>query len=338
MHTRTHDRPGRRRALAIVIAGLVIVAGISVAHNATKPEPRLIAMFDTSPPGTPEAEAALQFAHRAHIDLVINYTAIDATRSDTTVYLDTASRLRVKVAIAINTLMGANDLDAPTADDPGYPENVAFHQKYAAPGASTDEQVKGIVHEFDDNSAVWGYYFSDELPETSADLGRWLPQMQFRYNQLRHLTKKHILASAEPGGSPSFLAKVGSATQDFMIDDYPFPDGPGQTYGRMDDIKRYAGYTAAIAGLNSWAAIQAFSYCVNHPEMLDKFHNLRQPCNLNPNNGAPNADWMYYMARKALAGGVRNIAFFSYGDASALPGELDEIAKAVQRIRAIPGF
>lgn len=331
----------KRQLIVIAASTTLIVIGAALTINLTRSSPapaRLIAMFDGGQPGTPESRDALFMASdpTAKIDLLINYSVLNAERDQIERYLRAADVLGVKIAVSIKDLLGPKDLD---------PVHQAFHHQFDThpPGEvidtdiNTDAQVAATVKWFDHFTAVWGYYIGDELPGTIAHAPYWMPILKARYHQVQGLSQKHILASVYNNGSREFLKTVKTGTQNLMMDYYPYPDGPDQTYGKVSDTRRVAQDTATVAGKDSWFALQGFSYYISEPGKIKQF---AFPAKYPPssNRGAPRAPVMVDMAQQALSVGIQHLAFFSYPYAAAIPGQVEEIKQAIRQIRQLPEF
>jgi|GEM_PF-1802788 len=327
--------PHSRRLAAAITAALVIlglaVGGLAVFQNRTSP--RMIAIFDSGVPGSKEATAALNFAKSAKIDVVINYSSINASPSSVTHYLNDAKARGVKVALSLKDLLGGPKLvsDPALDQDPG---DRALHLVY---GKTPDNQVRDIVARFDHHPAVWGYFISDELPQDPTGPegnAKWLKPLQDRQRLIKSLTHKPTLTTMYWGDQrEEFLKQVKTGTGQLMVDYYPYPDTravQGKFYGSAEDSFKVGQTVQAVAGDDSWFGLQGFSWQAE-PDTAASF-------TFGPNPPAPNAQWMTYMAQLALRGGARNIAIFSYGYAQSTPGQLDQVKLAVTKIRALPEF
>jgi hypothetical protein len=284
--------------LIVLVVAVVALAGLSIVmiRSATTP-PRQIALFDSGVPGTPEAAQALEYAKHAGFDEVINYNAINATPEAIDAYLRYAQHLDIKVIVSLKDLLGPADLD---------PATVATLDAYPA---------------------VWGYYIADEPAEGQASL-EWLPRLN---RQVKLGSSKPTIASYWRYPA-KYLRSVKPGSDHLMMDYYPFPDGPQQTYGKVSDISAVAHDVQQAAGQDSWFALQGFSYYVSEPDMIASFHFPEQPPP-DSNRGAPTTPVMVAMAKAALTGGVRNLAVFSYEYAADIPGQLEQIRHAVHQIR-----
>jgi hypothetical protein len=308
----------RALVASLLVAVLGLVALVIAAVNYQHRPPYNIALFDSGVPGTAEANEALQFAHDARVDQIINYSILNASPNDIDDYLTRARAQNVQIVVSLKDLLGPADLD---------PANEHFHAQFG--GDTNEARVANIVKLFDGYSAVWGYFISDELPQDVNGLAQWGAPLADRYDQIKQLSSKPVLASVwrNPVG---FLKTVKQGTDHLMMDYYPYPEGPGQTYGPVADIKPVAEDVFEAAGSNGWFAIQAFSYAKNEPDTGKRF-NFPE----GPGSGAPSTNQMVKMARLALDGGVKNLAFFSYGYARDIPGQLDELQDAIARIRTV---
>ena len=115
--------------------------------------PRLIAMFDSGVPGSPESYAALQFAQDAGIDAVINYSLINADTKSIEEYLQYADKIGRKVVPSLKDFATEINTD---------PVNSGYHDQY---GSSNGERVINMVRSLEamkGHGAIWGYLYADE--------------------------------------------------------------------------------------------------------------------------------------------------------------------------------
>ncbi len=292
--------------------------------------PRLIAMFDSGVPGSPESYAALQFAQDAGIDAVINYSLINADTKSIEEYLQYADKIGRKVVPSLKDFATEINTD---------PVNSGYHDQY---GSSNGERVINMVRSLEamkGHGAIWGYLYADEpvinhdIPFNAGDVANLVKP---RYEQIKAVTDKPVLLAHWRMPLPD-LQTLATVSDHLMMDYYPYPEGENQTYGTLDAIESIAGDIKAAAGNSSWFALQAFSYYLSEPDKIQRFTFPPQPPDTN--QGAPDADVMVDMANRALKGCVRHLAFFSYGYALQVgEHQLNNIKLAVKEIRALPEF
>ena len=316
----------RREFLLIGGLSVAVYAGLFAGITLISPR-RRIAIFDSGVPGSPESYEALQFAYEAGIDDVINYSSVNSDAAARDTYLKYAEQLGVNVIVSVKDFVGPVDHD---------PDNQHFHAQY---GSTNGDRVMNIAQTFDSNpyaKAVWGYFVADE-PEgkelTYADV-------RVRHDQIKSVSSKPTMSSYWRFNKDE-LALRAQGSDHLMMDFYPYPEGPNQTYGKVEDIESIARDMKSVAGHNSWFALQAFSYQISEPPLREKFNFPIQE--REANFGAPGVDVMVDMASRALQGGVQNLAIFSYGYAKQLLDQegidqLNKIKLAVSRIRALPEF
>lgn len=325
-----------RRIIVAILALLLLAAGVLVDRS-FRDSSHQLAMFDGGVPGTLEAAAALDFAHDNHIDQIISYSVINASPKARDDYLVRAEQLRVKIVVSVKDLLGPTDLD---------PANAAFHSyfgyyvhpelKAAGKIPTTDQQIEGIVKIFDPYPAVGGYYISDELPQDPTGpegFAKWQEPLRHRHAQIQSLSDKPTKVSLYWTANPQradFLRRVGPLTDELMVAYYFYPEGAGHVLGGVAEL-RFAGQALqAAAGEGGWFILQAFSWDAE-PETAANL-------GFAPGSPAPNAGVMVDMARRALDGGARNLALFSYGYMRKTPGQDVQVAKALAEIRRLKDF
>lgn len=325
-----------RRFSAILLGFTVCAAGIVVTGSLLN-SPGQLGMFNGGVPGTPEALAALKFAHENHIDQIINYSVINAAPKARDDYLVEADHLGVSIIVSIKDLLGATDLDPP---------NAAFHQYYgnyvhpelklAGQTPTIDQQVEGIVKLLDPYPAVGGYYISDELPQDPTgpeSLAKWRDPLQHRYAQIHSLSHKPTKVSLYWTAGTSrveFMRDVKQWTDELMVDYYPFPEGAGHRLGPLAEIGQAGAAISSSAGAHGWFIFQAFSWDVEPATAAN--------LGFAPGSPAPDAAAMVNMARRAVKGGARNLALFSYEYMTKTPGQTQEVRLALSKIRTMKGF
>jgi hypothetical protein len=323
---RRHRAASAAAALvALVLLVAVVVHVVTQAQKQTAPPPRppaQLAIFDASPPDSPNALAALKFAKHGCFTTVINYSAVNAyggpagAPNTSDAYLRSAESIGVKVIPSIHFLLGPNDLD---------PDNQKWHLQF---GTTTTVQAANIVRQMGPYPAVDGFLITDELPEPEPGKGIdvWLPILKQQYAQLRALTPKRLMAVFYWPGSAGFFMTVELPGQDLMVDYYPYPDDvQGQSFGPIGAIPGIAAAVAAAAGDRSWFVLQGFSW-TKEPGTAVKF-------GFGDNPPAPPAGVIIRMGELALQGKVRNLAIFDYPWIAGTPQE-EEVAKAGCALRA----
>ncbi len=296
-------------------------AAASPTHSAPVAAPkiqagssRLLGIYGSAVPGTPTAQAELEYASQAGFNLLLNYSSVNATPQAVIAYLALAQSLHMKVILSVKDLLGPTDQD---------PTDAGWHRQY---GASTTAEVSGIVKAYAANPAVWGFYTSDEEPTDPSNLSQWLPAIQARQRQIQRLTHKPTLVVLDwSPGSTDYYQQIAQATDQLGIDYYPIP--ASATYGPVSAITTIGRALRAAAGKNTWFVVQAFAWNrVMHPEGAA----LGFPADPAP----PTARQMVKMAKLAVKAGVRNLLFYSYMDNMNDPGQLRAIKQAVRTIRA----
>ena len=317
----------------ILLVALVIATTVAVQHLRPRHQ---IAMFDSGVPGTPEAAAALHFAHDNQIDQVINYSALNASPPERNSYLRLAESLDLGVVISLMDLLGPTDLD---------PTNALFHQHYGRyflpempPGqsASTDQEVDGAVRLLCQDPAVSGFYTSDEKPkdpEGPDGLDKWLGPLQQRHQQVKALCGKPVhmaLYWTTDAGRTDFMKQVKTGTDELMVDNYPVPENTGSRVGTIAGLEQVGAALKASAGTHGWLILQAFSWHVEQPTADSLGFKGPLP--------GPTADQLVEMARQGVDGGAFNLALFSYPYMLQTPGQEQAVKLALPRIRQLPGF
>ncbi len=300
-------------------------------YNDLNKSQRFTFIFDSGVPGTDRATEALDFAHDAGIDIVFNYSAVNSETAAIDSYLAYAAEKNVRVGVSFKDFYGDKDLDP----DPG---NQAIHNFY---GSTNIERVTKLTQAFEASPAgngIWGYFLADE-PEgvdpdaSAADIAA---KVKIQHDIVKSITSKPTLSAHWRLPSVD-LQTLAQGSDNLMMNYHPYPDGPNQTYGPVEDIESVARDTAAAAGDNSWFNLQAFSYYVNEPYKIEPFGFPSSPPD--SNQGAPDTQQMVDMAKRALKGGVCHLGFFSYGYAKQVGDhQLANLKEAIRIIHELPEY
>jgi hypothetical protein len=305
--------PSWMRPKRVWLTGVVLLVALALGVSAlatgffNQPlAPRETALYVGGVPGTPLAEQQLAYASGT-FNKVIDYPYAQATFQQDNTYLGQAARFGVQVV--------------PAVDITSVPSNA---------------RVAAIVTKYCHNPYIGGWLTSDEAPEDST-VPHWhkmLHQLQVRQQLIQRLCPDKPVMGDWYNNPTTYLAQMKTAVDQIMVDYYPYPDqttsasASHQSYGSIDDTSVVGQALKAAAGNNTWFIDQGFSW---QAEM-----STANQFDFGPNPGAPDAQWMIYMAQLALQSGARNLAFFSYEYASQTPGQLAQIKLAVNYLKAQP--
>jgi hypothetical protein len=325
-HRRPVTRPrfdrSQRLGFVIAVALAATVAVVSIIVLVEHRTTHTIIVFNSASPGALDAvRQELDFDASVHAD-DLSYTSIDGTKVQTRDFLNEAGEMGVPVFMSLADLIGPTDLDR---------VNVGYHKQY---GRNTTAQVHNIVSTYCSNKNVAGFYASDEIPgdptgqyglNTLAAGLTWLEWLRVRIHEIQSECSKPVIVSQYWGyRRSSYLRQVMTAgSMQLMMDYYPLPPDPAK-YGTIAQIKGMAAVVNSVDPGKSWFSIQTSP---NHGAS-----------NFPASAKAPTVREMVQMATLAVAGGVHNLAFFSYPLAAQVNGQRARVRAAIQQIETLPGW
>lgn len=272
-----------------------------------------IGIYVSNSPDDPSARATLDLAASLGVNVVYNYSAFHSPPNEVRGYLDHAAGRGIKVIISLKDLY----------DQLGNSQVAAYSQWY---GGSNEEIALNVVRQFKDHPATWGFATTDEAPESPAELGTWAPILRDRYLKIKAITSLPVMqvlvghTSANAGSRRSFLSSLRSGTDTFALDYYPVP------YMSQEKITEIAADLPAVGDNNGWFVAQCFSW--------QSYSATAQGLGFNVGAARlPNTTEMINMSRYALAGGARNIMFYSLFDISANSAQISALRAAIAAIK-----
>jgi hypothetical protein len=273
-----------------------------------------IGIYVANSPDDPAAVGVLQWAHNSGFNVVYNYSMIDGSEAQITSYLDNAQRLGIKVIISLKDLYDQLPDGSTTA---------AAHAQF---GSNNEQIAQTVAAKFGNHPAVWGYGITDEAPMDASELAKWRPILTRRYQVIKATSNKPILAtlvgktSPNPTDRRSFLSALRTGSDHFALDYYPVPFEP------IEGIQGIASDLPAVGDSDGWFVAQSFSW--------SRYPDTARAIGYNPSaSRAPSTAEMVAMARLALAGGAKNIMFYSYFDIAGDPAQQAALSAAVRQLR-----
>lgn len=303
--------------ILLVMALLMIMACSHSAKQAqrlptvttTPAEGVHIGIYTSEAPGDPAVAGNLALAHRLGFDVVYNYSLPEGSPTEVMSYLNEAMAENLKVIVSLKDFYpgeGVADLT-----QWGGPENNGHNQNGALK----------LVRFVDQHPAVWGYGISDERPEAPADLAKWQPILRERYQAIKQITAKPVMATlvgwaADTAADRQAFLKGLSGSYDVMnLDHYPIPCDPVENVGKVaEDLP-------AVGQQNGWITIQAFSW-KSYPD-----------AGVCSDGRFPTKAEMVRMGSDALKYGAHHLMFYSLMDILSNQAQQGAVQQAVAELR-----
>jgi hypothetical protein len=255
-------------------------------------------IYEGMAPNNPAASQRLQEIADAGFDVVLNYAILGGTKQEIRAYLDAAHQRRLKIMFSVKDFYAEETQPQIALGD------------FAEYGQSHDDVVRGIVRTFKDHPAIWGWYISDERPESPDQVAQWAPVLKRRYTLIKEADPVHptlIVLSCYQGSNVAAWSQkvdpIAQATDHLGFDSYPVP------YAPLDVVKQCSGVLAHSVpqSANRWFVMQAFSWA-SYPE-VPKADGQDVTKARYPTIGE-----MRTMIQHAKQAGVPNILVYSYFD------------------------
>jgi hypothetical protein len=286
-------------------------ASSSRATGAIRKPPN-IGIFITSSPSDPSSLQVLDWVSSAGMNTVYNYTPFDGSPEQVGHYLDYAQSKGIKIIFSLHNLYDQS------------PEAAQVVRDYPQYGHSPEEIALNVVRLFQAHPAVWGFSLTDEQPEDASGLATWQPILAARQAKLKSLTAKPTMgvlegwSNGQASARGALLSGVKPTVDQLALDYYPIPFEPPERWSTIGgELSRY--------DPSGWAIVQSFSW--------GSYPGTAQSLGFNLNNARPpSAAEMTSMAQQALAGGARNILFYSYFDIKNSPAQLNAVSQAVRNL------
>ncbi len=292
------------------------IAQKSLANPLINPRPARLGLFvSDSPSDVAKATRTLDWAAAAGFDTLYNYASFDGTPEQLDAYLAAAGARHLQIIFSLKDLYDALPAGADTA------------KTFSSWGSSNAEIARNIVAHVAGNPATYGFGITDERPESLADLATWQPILKTRYQEIKSLTSKPVIAllvgwtSGSSVDRRQLLAGLSGATDHFALDYYPIP------FDSLANINLIARDLVAAGDSDGWFIEQAFSWASYPETTLGLGHNPAAA-------RFPTADEIVSMGRGALASGAKNIMVYSYFDISSSPSQLSALKTAAARLRS----
>jgi hypothetical protein len=268
----------------------------SVVNRAASKNPLNIGIYESFYPGDPASLDRLTEMAQAGFNVVLNYQLTGASVAEINNYLNKANSLGMKVIININDFYDVI---------PNPPTPLSSYSNF---GTSNESVALGIVNTFKNNPAVWGWYISDEKPDSLGALPTWQPVLQDRYNKIKKADPNHptlIVLGCYQGtvqDSGSMAKTLSSATDSLAFDAYPIPYEPTTTIKDCSST-----LASSFKGSDKWFVVQNFSW-VSYPDVVSSLNlDIKQA-------RYPSLDEMKSMVSQARSSGINNFLFYSYFD------------------------
>lgn len=275
-----------------------------------KTSPQYIGMFIDASPSDPNFRQTLDQVAATGCNLIYSYNAYDGTTEQVDAFLAYAQSKGLRVIIALNDFYDQLPQSATTA---------ATYSQY---GSTNQAIALAIVNDFQANPAVWGFSITDEAPEGPSDLAAWQSTLVTRYQQIKQLTAKPVMAVLVgwPDGAADNRINFFQASKSFSdvlaLDYYPVPYLP---LSRISQIMNEA-------GSGNWFVEQDFSWS-SYPQVAASLGDDLSQARL------PTMAEMITMGQLALQAGAQNLLFYSDFDIENDPAQLAAVTQAVQALK-----
>jgi len=269
-----------------------------------------IGMFIDAAPSDPNFRTTLDAVAATGCNTVYSYNAYDGTAAQVNAFLAYAQSKGLKVIIGLNDFYDGLHSSASEA---------ALYPQY---GSSDQDIALSIVRDFQANPDVWGFSITDEVPQGPGDLATWQNTLITRYRGIKAITAKPVMAVLVgwPDDSASVRTSFFSSAKTFSntlaLDYYPVPYLP---LGNAATIMQNA-------GPGNWFVEQDFSWA-SYPDTASGLgFNVSQA-------RLPTESEMLSMANSAIAGGAKNLLFYSYFDIKDNQAQLTAVKQVISTIQ-----